>query len=256
MSVPIINLNEYVDHRNSKVANNHPLLPQHDNEVGSFRWLISGKSGTGKTNLILSALLQNQIRFDKIYLVVKSPDQPKYKLFLKWINTIEKDLKKQGIDVDICEVITEAENMPDIEDIDASLINVMLFDDMLLSKGGRDMIPEYFIRGRHKGINCIYLTQDYHKTDVTIRKQCDYFSVFGVSSKAELIQLSKEHSLTHDYTTFKNILTEATKKTNDFLFIDRRTSNKLLQLRKNYDEFWDESKDRFVSVNEIAQELK
>lgn len=230
-------------------ARNHPLAPQHYGGVGSFRWLVSGKSGCGKTNLILSCLLQGHIKFDHLYLYVRDPTQDKYVLLIRWLNTIQNEFKKEkGQEISIYTLITDPSKIVPIDDVDSTIVNVAIFDDLLLEKH-QEKIVEYFIRGRHRSVDCIYLSQAYHLTDPTIRKNCDYFSIFGVSSKTELIQLAKDHSLTYDYADFKEILRKATEGINNFLFIDRRTTFTILQLRKNFNEIWNEDTRSFEQLN-------
>lgn len=246
----VLDVNQLVPQNKQKTACNHILAPQHDTSVGSFRWLISGRSGTGKTNLVVSALMQAQVRFDHLYLYARDPSQPKYQLLLKWINHLEKAFEKDtGEKVSMATVVDKPENIVPVDELSPDIVNIALFDDMLLEKH-QEMIKEYFVRGRHRGVNCIYLTQDYHRTDMTIRKQCDYFSIFGVSSKSELVQLSKDHSLMHDFKTFKDILSKATAHKTDFLFIDRRSDLDFLQLRKNFDHIWNPETQQFELITE------
>lgn len=232
-------------------AKNHPLVPQHGGGLGSFRWCVSGRSGAGKTNLVVSTLMQNQIRFDHLYLYVRDPTQPKYVLLLKWINSLEKAFSEanDGAEVNMATVITNPEEIIPVDEIDSSLINVAIFDDMLLEKN-QEKILEYFVRGRHRSIDCIYLGQSYHLIDPTLRKQCDYFTVFTPSSKSELIQLAKDHSLMYDFKEFKDILGKATAKKTDFLFIDRRTDQDLLILRKKFDQVWNDETKEFEHLYE------
>lgn len=219
-------------------SKNHPLLPQHNNHQ-SYRWLCVAKSGGGKTNMVISAILQQQIRFDHLYLVATSPDQPKYRLLIKWINSLEKQFKKsKGEDVSMMTVITKVEDVPDLEDVNPEIANLMLIDDFIMEKN-QEVFCDWFVRSRHKSVSIIYLTQEYYQTPKIIRRNCTYFSVFGVSSKGELDLVGREHSLCYDIKEFKEMFDKATKGANDFMFIDRRTEEPLLMLRKNFDNVWD-----------------
>ena len=55
---------------------NWPYIPDH-----SYRILIIGGSGTGKTNALLN-LINNQPDIDKIYLYVKDPYENKYQYLI------------------------------------------------------------------------------------------------------------------------------------------------------------------------------
>lgn len=231
-------------------ARNHPLMPQHYGGLGSFRWLICGKSGSGKTNIVISCIMQGLIKFDKLYLLVRDPTQSKYVLLQKWLNTLEKQFKEtheDSEDVSFYTVISNPDEVPDTDSFDSSIINLVIIDDMLMEKNQSKFI-DYFVRGRQRSMDCIYLTQSYHATDKTLRKQCDYFTIFEPNSKSDLVQLAKDHSLTYDFKEFKNLLGKATNSENSFLFIDRRTPVKILQLRKGFDQVWNSAEQKYENL--------
>lgn len=239
--VPILNLDDMCCALNKKVkdADNHPLLPQHKStSAGSFRWLVTGGSGKGKSNLVLSCLLQRQIQFDHLYLYAKDPSQPKYQLLLMFLNEMEQKFEKEtGEKVSYVTVISDSTKLVPLDDIDPRLINIALFDDLLLDKN-QDQIGEYFVRGRHRNISCIYLSQSYYKTPKTIRMNCDYFSFFSIPSINEVDLLAREHSLSVSKEQFKEAFREATADTHSFLFLDMKTPHDKLKIRKNFDKFF------------------
>ena len=68
----MINFGNYVNENKTKHNKNWPYIPDH-----SYRILIIGGSGSGKTNLLLN-LIENQADIDKIYLYAKDPYESKY----------------------------------------------------------------------------------------------------------------------------------------------------------------------------------
>ena len=90
----IINLDELWNKRPNEDPNlkNHPLFPQHDFNQ-PFCLLVSGSKGSGKTNLVVSAIICGQIKFDKLFLVTATPEQPKYVGLKKWCNDLEKEIE-------------------------------------------------------------------------------------------------------------------------------------------------------------------
>lgn len=251
------NLDNIINSLNPNVrkveANNHALFPQHT-ENQSFRWLVSGESGSGKTNLVLSAILPPQfrnsespddaiqIKFDKLYLYTKTPEQPKYKLLFQWINTMESEFEQAyGEKLDMVTIRTKPEEVISVDDMDSDIINLCIIDDMITVKN-QEVFEDMFIRGRHRNLSCIYITQSYFKTPIDIRKQCNYISLFGVNSLGDLVTLCKEHSLLREYDEFKKMFREACVKKTDFFLIDRRTDIELLKHRKNWDEVWYDDK--------------
>jgi len=236
-------------------AKNHTLAPQHYGGLGSYRWLISGRSGRGKTMLVMKCLLEAFIKFDHLYLFVRDPSQPKYQFLIKWLNQMQNDFEKEtGNKVKMYTIESDPQKIPHIDTLNPKIINIALFDDMLMEKH-QEKIVDYFIRGRHKNVSCIYITQSYHTTDPVIRKSCDYYTIFGVSSKKELEEISKSLSLMHDYKEFKELFTKATNAANDFLFVDMRTQIPILMLRKGFDTYWDEDQKEFLSVIEALEDL-
>lgn len=219
-----------------RAADNHPLVPQHDCRIGSFRWLISGKSGVGKTNCLVSALLQNQIKFEHIYLFVADPTQSKYKLLLQYLNTLQQELGCGPLYT----IGTSSKQIVPLSDVDSSRINVAVFDDLLTEKN-QSVIADYFIKGRHSNVSSVYISQSYIDTPKIIRKNCDYFSIFSASSSTEFNTLCSAQNLGFDKVEFKKMFDLAARD-NNFLFIDRKTTLDILRIRKNFDQVWDGEK--------------
>ena len=72
----MINFDEYTNENKKEHNLNWPYIPDH-----SYKILIIGGSGTGKTNALLN-LIHNQQGIDKIYLYVKDPFEDKYQYLI------------------------------------------------------------------------------------------------------------------------------------------------------------------------------
>lgn len=253
MSLQILNIDDLVADQfpsfsDNDTVQNHPLAPQHSGGLGSFRCLVSGKSGSGKTNLVISLILSGHITWDHIYLYVKSPEQPKYQLLLKFINSLEKAFERQtGRAVNLCTIASSIEDMVTVDEL-PDRTNLVIFDDLLTVKH-QELIEDYFVRGRHKRADVFYLTQSYHQTPIIIRKNCDYFAVFKPSSNREFNILKADFDMTDNKEEFKKMFTQATTGSNSFLFVDRRTELEILQYRKGFDQYWDRTEQKFIPID-------
>ena len=73
----MINLDSNTNENNKEHSEKWPYIPDH-----SYRILIIGGSGSGKTNAMLN-LINEQSDIDKIYLYVKDLNKPKYEYLIK-----------------------------------------------------------------------------------------------------------------------------------------------------------------------------
>lgn len=253
----IINVQDLIEDGTGISADNHPLLPQHTKGIGSSRVFISGRSGAGKTNVLISAILQGQLKFDHIYLYCKSPEQPKWRFFIQFLNRLELEYENEnGEKLEFLTIRTKIDDIIPVNEIPSNRINIAIFDDLLTDTRQGDIITEYFTRSRHQNCSCYYITQVYHNKQLAeIRKNCDYFLIFGVSSKKELIVIGTTHSMDDRVQTFYNKFTQATENTHDFFLIDNRTTMKILKQRKNWTGVWNPFKERYEELDPVTLEV-
>ena len=163
---------------------NHPLLPQ------GISGLIIGKSGCGKTILLINLLLRpSWLDYNNIKVFGKSLFQPEYHILKK---AFEEKIPKQVIirlfenqneitdlgispisiveemakeirdksDVE-CNFYQLAEDVPDPRELSSEKKNVIVFDVLLLEK--QNTCETYYVRGRHSNVDCFYLAQNCFK---------------------------------------------------------------------------------------------
>ena len=136
---------------------NHALLPR------NVRGLIVGKSGCGKTTLLLNLLLNpGWLDYNKLFIFSKSLFQPEYEVLKKamecklpkeailWLFGNQGVIKKSGLPLDQfiaclskkmkeksdidCHFFENSGDVPDPKELNPKDKNLMVFDDLLLEK--------------------------------------------------------------------------------------------------------------------------
>ena len=192
--------------RNVDKTNSYKQLYQympHD----TFRMLICGGSGSGKTNLLYHMLTKPLVHFDQIHLYAKNLEQEKYQNMIKIFNQISQSV---GYDVLVC---SNNEIVP-VEDMEDDAQKIVIFDDYVCEKNQKPLF-DYFIRGRHKNCSVIYLSQSFYGTPKDIRLNCSHFSVYEFPSSNERNLISRELGVD------KEQYIKATKKPYSFLYVDK-----------------------------------
>jgi len=188
-----------------------------------FRMLIIGPSGCGKSNLLMNLILK-YLYFDKLFLYSKHLDQPLYKKLV------------EASEGDSCFTFSNnAEDVVDIDSLDPDEQNLICFDDFLTEKN-QDVFTKFVIRGRHKNCSVIYLTQSYFSTPKDLRLNCNFFILFDVRSKRELLEIQKDHATNISKENFCKLYSEAITEPYSFFVIDKQSRLIPLMYRKCFDE--------------------
>ena len=174
----------------------------------TFRMLICGNSGSGKTNLLYHMLIKPLLYYDDIYLYARNLEQQKYQRLMQKIRELSRKLGYEILHVSNDE-ITPVKEM-DYEDNQ----KLVIFDDFVCDKNQRKII-DYFIQGRHKNCSVIYLSQSFYKTPKHIRLNCSHYCLYEFPSSRESNRISSELGV--DKETYK----AATRKPFTFLYVDK-----------------------------------
>ena len=174
----------------------------------TFRMLICGNSGSGKTNLLYHMLMKPLVYYDQIHLYGKNLEQQKYQ---DMISTFDDISQSVGYNVLVCsnDDIVPVENL-----MDDTAQKIVIFDDYVCDKNQKLLI-EYFIRGRHKNCSVIYLSQSFYGTPKDIRLNCSHFCVYEFPSSNERNLISRELGVDKDQ------YINATNKPYSFLYVDK-----------------------------------
>ena len=164
----MINLDSITNENNKEHNEKWPYIPDHP-----YRILIIGGSGSGKTNVLLN-LIKEQDDIDKIYLYAKYLNEPKYEFLIK---------KCKDVGIKYCNdpnAFIECSNRIDdvyqnIDDYNPSrkIKILIVFDDMIAdimsNKTFQAIIKELFIRCRKVNISLVFITQSYFFVQKDVR---------------------------------------------------------------------------------------
>ena len=150
----------------------------------TFRMLIAGNSGSGKTNLLSHILQSPLIYYDQIHLYAKNLDQDKYISLIDKMNGISEHV---GYPV----LIASNDEIIPVNQLDNDMQRVVIFDDYVCEKVQKPLI-DYFIQGRHKNCSVIYLTQSFYGCPKAITLNCSHFCLYDFPSSTERNLISKE----------------------------------------------------------------
>jgi len=136
-----------------------------------------GASGCGKTTLLYNLLIKNWgIPFQYLYISSKSLEQHIYqelKAEYEKLSAVE--------DAEIAYFFNSCEELISVDECEPNSL-VVFADCVNLQQ--QHVIKDYFVRGSHKNISCIYLTQSYTKVDrQLIRNNIKFLCIFNQSLK-------------------------------------------------------------------------
>jgi len=245
---------------------NISLLP------GSIRGLIVGKSGCGKTTLLLNLLLQpGWLDYNNLQVFGKSLFQPEYRILKKAFEEglpkeaiiklfdIQNEITKLNVEPTLvleemaknlpkksaessnsiiqCKFFETSEDVPDPRDLNADKKNLMIFDDLQLEK--QNKCEAYYIRGRHSNVDCFYLAQNYFKLPrQTIRENANFICLFPQDLK-NINHIYNDHVSTDmSKEEFRKLCKKAWQPSHGFLVIDLTSKKNNGKYRCGFDEFY------------------
>ncbi len=148
-----------------------------------MRAIISGGSGTGKSQFLLSLI---KMFSDKSKNKQKKGTFYSIHIFHKMDEPIYTYLASLSNQVHLHKGLMELK----IDELDEKKQHLIIFDDMILEK--MKPMEEAFIRIRKKNASVVILTQDFFKVSPLIRKQLNYVFILKINGKRELNLIMSE----------------------------------------------------------------
>jgi GTPase SAR1 family protein len=212
--------------------------------------LLVGASGAGKTALLMRMLLEpGLLNYEKLYVFAKSLYQPEYQVLraglqnglpkMDIIKLMSSDeiLKKNNAELDdVAAVLAECNEIegthietefhdnpneiPDPTELDKTMRNLMVFDDIMTDKK-QNTAESYYTRGRSANCDCIYLSQNYTKLPLHTIRSNSYFMIFFKSLPRVVEQLHRDFAeVDMSIKQFKEFCNNAWTKKHGFIVID------------------------------------
>ena len=182
----------------------------HRNIPNSFRMLICGASGSGKSQLLFNLLVQPQfINYDNLVIYTTTVNQDYYQLLLHAFNNglskeniisiVQNQNQFKGLTIPtICKTFANVSNspsnsititlsdklndIPNPDDFQKGKRHLVCFDDCI-NLVNQTTMEMFWTKGRHNDISCIYLSQSYFDLSRMIRLNSNYLIIFRLSHR-------------------------------------------------------------------------
>ena len=229
----MINFDDYANENETEPNLKWPYIPDHP-----YRILITGGSGSGKTNALLN-LINKQPDIDKIYLYAKDPYEAKYQFLINKRESI--GLKHFNDPKAFIEYSNDMQNVyKNIDEYNPGKNRKILivFDDMIAdtinNKKLNSIMTELFIRGKKLNISLVFITWSYFNVPKDVRLNSTYFFIMKIPKKRELQQIALNHSSDIHFKDSIKIYKKSTAEPCSFLPNDATlASDNPLGFRKN-----------------------
>lgn len=163
IKIPVRNIDESIHpSKKSNMRRHSDLLPN------SIRCIIAGPSNCGKTNLLVSLIeSEHGLKFENIYIYSKTLEQDKY----KYLRNLLEPMKEIGF-------YTFSSSDKVLNPSETKRNSIIIFDDVICDKN-QENIRNFYCLGRHRNIDCFYLTQTYTRVSKhLIRDNCNFVILF------------------------------------------------------------------------------
>ena len=206
-----------------------------------FSMMISGRSGSGKTNLLMNLLSRKEFLKGYFhYIIVYSPTAGKYDDSYKILNLPDENFKNDFSSKDLEELIKSRKALIDKKGIEWVVKNsrvLIILDDVIAN---RDFLnsPEalkMFALLRHYQVAVIVLMQSYNKLPRSLRINANAVAIFPSSQSEIEVLLDEITPAGLKKREFEKVIDHCTAGRYDFLYINNH-ADPGKRIRKNLDE--------------------
>lgn len=197
----------------------------------SFFWVIVGKSGSGKTSLLINALTNKSIYkkvFSKISLVMPSSSLSSMKDNI--FENIPENQIFHKLDYDVVERIEQ--NQKEFLKLEKSKYQLLIMDDITSSlKENYDILVQLATNRRHLKLSIILLVQFSTSIPRQVRFQITDITIFNPSNEIER-QTIKEEFIPLSTREFNKLARFVWRDRHDFLFVNKNTNSYFKNMQK------------------------
>lgn len=204
-----------------------PCHQRHGNLLPStIRCIICGPSNCGKTNVMLSLLInENGVKFKNVYLYSKTAFQTKYQ-FLSQVLSLVPDANFY--------VFKKNSDVVNLDDVKRD--SIMIFDDIICEN--QNNVRNYFSMGRHKNVDCFYLAQTYSKVPKQLIRDNVNFLIVFKQDDVNLKHIYDENvNSDMSWRSFKEMCSKIWSNTHSFLTISKDCELNKGRYRQMFDVF-------------------
>jgi hypothetical protein len=171
--------------------------------------------------MLFSHLLSGTLKFTRLWLCTRSPNQEKVRLILSLLadargkaqeieNAAAEEFQRDPREIpEFVKLVTDEENLPAVEDLDPSQFNCVVIDDFLgASTTARARFDQLFSRGRHlKNTSIWYLTQRWIDCPRSARINASHVCVYPPDSVPERRAIHQDCGGGLSFSEFSRVLT-------------------------------------------------